>query len=54
VDLEALSGGAWAFLLRAGVVSRVGAIDGVDWRRGDVMEVAAALSRFASSGLPKQ
>src|SRR5271166_7205661 len=30
-------------LLHAGVVSRIGAIDGVDRRRGDVIEVAAVL-----------
>src|SRR5271165_2572773 len=41
MDLEAPGGGAWAFLLRAVLVSRVGAIDGIDWRRGDVIEVAA-------------
>jgi hypothetical protein len=28
-------------LLDAGVVSRVDPIDGIDWRRGDVVEVAA-------------
>ena len=36
-------GGARSLLLDAGVVSRVGPIDGVDWRRGDVIEVAAVL-----------
>ena len=41
MDLEVPGGGAWAFFLRAGAVSRVGAIDGIDWRRGDVIEVAA-------------
>ena len=35
--------GARSLLLDAGVVSRVGPIDGVDWRRGDVVEVAAVL-----------
>src|SRR5208337_5139095 len=35
--------GARSLLLDAGVVSRVSPIDGVDWRRDDVIEVAAVL-----------
>ena len=37
VTHRAPDGGARSLLLDAGVVSRVGPIDGVDWRRGDVV-----------------